>query len=200
MVEEANITDPEQIEFTKWLILTHGEKMISNSAIADDPKEYSKFLKDTGRPPGGSKPEVTPKTEEEKVKPRTLTEAEFTEARNNADILDEYDDEIGNSRNYEEYLKSKGLLSPGPKNDKKMGVDAEELPIAPVQKTQPVPDPPGATDKDDVTVMPGPEAGPNASTASSQPAADVAFFSSEDTGNDSILGVKGLYNVTAVAT
>ena len=200
MVEEANITDPEQIEFTKWLILTHGEKLISNPAIADDPKEYSKFLKDTGRPPGGSKPEVTPKTEEEKVKPRTLTEAEFTEARNNADILDEYNDEIGNSRNYEEYLESKGLLSPGPKNDKKMGVDAEELPIAPVQKTQPVPDPPGATDKDDVTVMPGPEAGPNASTASSQPAADVAFFSSEDTGNDSILGVKGLYNVTAVAT
>ena len=29
------------------------------------------------------------------------------------------------------------------------------------QKTQPVPDPPGATDKDDVTVMPGPESGPN---------------------------------------
>ena len=66
----------------------------------------------------------------------------------------------------------------------------------PVQKTQPIPDPPGATDKNDVTVIPGPEAGPNASTASSQPAADVAFFSSEDTGNDSILGVKGLYNVT----
>lgn len=173
-------------------------------------EEFDKLVKGVkSRIEGGEKitiPSVTPqpgvgpgseKETAEKVKPRTLTEAEFTEARNNADILDEYNDEIGNSRNYEEYLKSKGLIVP--RDDKKMGVDAEELPIAPVQKTQPAPDPPGATDKDDVTVMPGPEAGPNASTASSQPAADVAFFSSEDTGNDSILGVKGLYNVTAVA-
>ena len=60
------------------------------------------------------------------------------------DILDEYDDEIGNSRNYEKYLKSKGLLSPGPKNDKKMGVDARRTSNCPIQmKTQPVPDPPG---------------------------------------------------------
>ena len=75
MVEEANITDPEQIEFTKWLILTHGEKLISNPANADDPKEYSKFLKDTWKTSRWIKVEVTPKTEEEKVKPRTLTES-----------------------------------------------------------------------------------------------------------------------------
>ena len=48
-----------------------------------------------------------------------------------------------------------------------------------------------------MTVIPGPEAGPNIDRFIST-SADVAFFSSEDTGNDSILGVKGLYNVTAV--
>ena len=75
MVEEANITDPEQIEFTKWLIFTHGEKLISNPRLNDDPKEYSKFLKDILEDLQVDQSlEVTPKTEEEKVKPRTLTE------------------------------------------------------------------------------------------------------------------------------
>ncbi len=123
--------------------------------------------------------DVVPGSEGEvaqKVAPRTLTKGEYNE----------------------EYLKSKGLIAP--RDDKTMGVDAEELPIAPVQKTQPVPDPPGSTDKGDVTVIPGPNGGSSGSTASNAPGTDIAFFSSEDTDNDSILGVKSLFNVTAVAT
>lgn len=194
--------------YDKWIEKT--EEETGEELNPEDPAVKKKYLEFRAQQKSGD----VVKPEKKVEKPRILTKGEFTEARNNADILDEYNDEIGNSRTYEEYLKSKKPTEPSVVKDEaklkeqgliretpsgKMGVDAEELPIAPVQKTQPIPDPPGATDKDDVTVMPGPEAGPNASTASSQPAADVAFFSSEDTGNDSILGVKGLYNVTAVA-